>query len=121
MKKIFLPVLLCTLAGITASAQSEGLTGSPYSMYGLGSLQQAGTGISNALGRGGIALHGDTGINNLNPASYASIYGKSFLFDVGFQSEYNHFENRLSDENKWSFNFSNIAMAFHGSDRSVLG
>lgn len=113
----------CFLAGycLSVNAQSEGLTGSPYSMYGLGITNQMSLGKSNALGRSGIALPGNTAINNLNPASYAFIFDKSFLFDVGFQSEYNHFSNKQNDENKWSFNFSNLAFGFSLSERSGIG
>ncbi|WP_268223464.1 OmpP1/FadL family transporter [Sinomicrobium oceani] len=120
MKKIIFFACLFICSHVI-SAQSEGLTASPYSMYGLGILNQANVGKYNALGHGGIAMPGNTGINNMNPASYASIYEKSFLFDVGFQSEYNHFANKINDESKWSFNFSNLALAFSLSKRSGIG
>ncbi|MBC9795017.1 OmpP1/FadL family transporter [Sinomicrobium weinanense] len=121
MKKLLFPVCFSLWFGLSANAQSEGLTGSPYSMYGLGTTNQLSLGKSNALGRSGIALPGNTEINNQNPASYASVFDKSFLFDVGFQSEYNHYSNKISDESKWSFNFSNLAFAFSLSKRSGIG
>ena len=121
MKKIIFFACVFTCCFLAANAQSEGLTGSPYSMYGLGIINQANVGKYNALGHGGIAMPGNSGINNLNPASYASIFDKSFFFDVGFRAEYNHYSNKINDEDKWSFNFSNLAFAFSLSKKSGIG
>ena len=50
-------------------AQSEALTSSPYSLYGLGIINQTSIGKSNALGYTGIGRKTATEINNLNPSN----------------------------------------------------
>ncbi|WP_143106385.1 OmpP1/FadL family transporter [Pustulibacterium marinum] len=121
MKKIKLiyivPFLLMTF---TALAQTNNLTGSPYSLYGLGVFNEANLGKTNALGKSGVALGSDYMINNLNPASLASIHNKSFMFDIGFNTEFDSYENRYSDDSKVRFNFSNFAIAFPVSRKAAM-
>ncbi|SFC15474.1 Long-chain fatty acid transport protein [Flagellimonas taeanensis] len=104
-----------------ARSQSEGLTSSPYSLYGLGTINQTSIGQSNGLGYSGIAHRMDTGINNLNPANYALVPQNSFFYDIGVVGEYNNYSNRGDDESKTTFNFSNIAFAFRIANRLGAG
>lgn len=73
MKKIKLSYLTSIVTLIisihSGYSQSEALTSSPYSLYGLGVINQTSIGKSNALGYTGIGLKTDSEINNLNPAS----------------------------------------------------
>lgn len=116
MKKIKLPYftsIVLLLTSITASySQSEALTSSPYSLYGLGVINQTSIGKSNALGYTGIGIKTDSEINNLNPANYALIPQNSFFYDVGITGEINNYSNKSYSENKKNVNFSNIAFAF---------
>lgn len=105
---LWLPALI---AQITFS-QSEGLTSSPYSLYGLGTINQTSIGISNGLGHSGIGLKQETGINNLNPANFALAPKNSFFYDIGIKGELNHYDNRGDGESKTTLNFSNLAFAF---------
>jgi len=66
-------------------AQTENtLTNSPYTLYGLGLTNDLSTGITNALGKSGIAMQSNKAINNLNPASLGGIFSNSFF---SFQPE----------------------------------
>ncbi|MEM7483838.1 MAG: hypothetical protein AAF348_01390 [Bacteroidota bacterium] len=98
-------------------AQSEGLTSSPYSLYGLGIINQTSIGRSNAMGYTGIGLKTETEINNLNPANYSLIPQNSFFYDVGVRGAYDSFSNKGSNEAKTTLNFSNLAFAFRIADR----
>lgn len=109
------------LVHMGARSQSEGLTSSPYSLYGLGTINQTSIGQSNGLGYSGIAHRMDTGINNLNPANYALVPQNSFFYDIGVVGEYNNYSNRGDDESKTTFNFSNIAFAFRIANRLGAG
>ncbi len=112
---------LLFLVQMVARSQSEGLTSSPYSLYGLGTINQTSIGQSNALGYSGIAHRTDMGINNLNPANYALVPQNSFFYDVGVVGEYNSYSNRGDDESKTTFNFSNLAFAFRIANRLGAG
>ncbi|KGO94170.1 hypothetical protein [Flavobacterium subsaxonicum] len=116
--------LLCLLLTATvAFGQSEtnNLTSSPYSLFGLGSLNSSNAGKTNALGRSGIALSGETAINNLNPAAYAGILKNSFMTDIGLKAEQNYFTNNADESTKKTYNFSNISVALAISERSGIG
>lgn len=107
--------------GSHLKAQSEGLTSSPYSLYGLGAINQTSIGAANSMGYSGIGLRTDSGINNLNPATYALIPQNSFFYDVGVVGEFNSFENQSNSESKATLNFSNIAFAFRIAERLGAG
>ena len=77
-----------------ARSQSEGLTSSPYSLYGLGTINQTSIGRSNGMGHTGIGLKTETEINNLNPSNFALIPQNSFFYDVGMVGEFNTYSNR---------------------------
>lgn len=93
-------------------SQSEALTSSPYSLYGLGVINQTSIGKSNGLGYTGIGLKTETEINNLNPANYALIPQNSFFYDIGITGEINNYSNKSYSEDKSNVNFSNLAFAF---------
>lgn len=102
-------------------AQSESLTSSPYSLYGLGTINQTSIGRSNSMGYSGIGLKTDTEINNLNPANFALIPKNSFFYDIGITGESNTYSNSVDDQSKTTFNFSNIAMAFRIIENLGMG
>ncbi|SNZ01477.1 OmpP1/FadL family transporter [Flagellimonas pacifica] len=117
----FLISLIIIFSCNHAMAQSEGLTSSPYSLYGLGAINQTSIGSSNSMGYSGIGLRTDTGINNLNPATNAMIPQNSFFYDIGVVGEFNSYGNNVNDESKTTFNFSNLAFAFRIDDRLGAG
>lgn len=109
------------LFSIEIIAQTNSLSSSPYSLYGLGQINETGTGKINGLGKSGIAMPSSTFINNSNPASLATIPLKSFFYDFGFKAETNNImENGRKNSNITS-NFSNIAIAFPVSKKSGVG
>ncbi|MAU16586.1 MAG: hypothetical protein CMH46_13730 [Muricauda sp.] len=102
-------------------AQSESLTSSPYSLYGLGVINQTSIGKSNGMGYTGIGLRTDTEINNLNPSNFALIPQNSFFYDIGVVGELNSYSNSSDNESKTTLNFSNLAFAFRIADRLGAG
>ncbi|VXB14625.1 conserved hypothetical protein [Flavobacterium sp. 9AF] len=101
-------------------AQSNNLTSSPYSLFGLGNNNDANTGVTNSLGRAGIALSSDKEINNLNPASLASIHLNTFFLDVGGKGEWNNYGDKTNQGKAYSLVFSNLSMAFPLNSKSGL-
>ncbi len=120
MNRLSLFTCICCLP-LWTMAQTNNLTGSPYSLFGLGVSTNANIGKNSALGRGGYALSGEEFINPLNPASYASIPVKSFLFDVGFLTEISTLSNGNREEQRIAGSFSNIALATSIDAKSSLG
>lgn len=102
-------------------SQLNNLTGSPYSLFGIGVATNANIGKNSALGRGGYAISNDHLINSLNPSSLGSIGEKGFLFDFGFLAELSTVANKNTEERRLAGNFSNLAIASSISPKSAFG
>jgi len=112
----------CLLSiGLIVQSQTNGLSSSPYSLYGLGLSNQVSTGKTNSLGKTGIAMPSDNSINNLNPASFAGIGLNSFFFDLGIKAERVTLYEDGNNEPRFNANFSNIAFAFPITKYSGFG
>jgi len=120
MNRILLAALVVMVHSL-AMSQSEGLTSSPYSLYGLGVINQTSIGKTNSMGYSGIGLKSETDINNLNPSNYSLVPKNSFFYDIGVVGEFNSYSNRGGDESKTTLNFSNLAFAFRIADRLGAG
>ena len=113
---IFSAFLLLTIS--TAFSQSNSLSSSPYSLYGMGVFNNTNTGKTNSLGYTGIAGSSSEYINNLNPASMSTIPLKTFFFDLGLKSEYGLQIEGGTQESKIIANFSNVAIGFPVTKKS---
>ena len=69
-RKILYSLLLAATQILPATAQTNG-TNSPYSRFGLGTLDDQSQGFNKAMSGLGIGLHAGNRVNMLNPASYA--------------------------------------------------
>ncbi|MFV0564557.1 MAG: hypothetical protein ACK5NB_01855 [Flavobacteriaceae bacterium] len=101
-------------------AQTNSLSSSPYSLYGLGLDNEISTGKTNSLGGLGLAMPSDSFINNSNPASMAHIPLNSFFFDFGFKAQSNNLSEGNDNNSNLISNFSNISIAFPISKKSGL-
>tara|TARA_R110002050_G_scaffold300364_1_gene469428 strand:- start:38082 stop:39332 length:1251 start_codon:yes stop_codon:yes gene_type:complete len=106
---------------VKVTAQSNALSSSPYSLYGLGLNNETTTGKINGLGGLGIAFPSSSFINNSNPASLGSIQPNSFFYDFGFKAQTNTLSEGGSSSNNIIANFSNIAIAFPITKKSGFG
>ncbi|MEM1258715.1 MAG: hypothetical protein AAGH81_09305 [Bacteroidota bacterium] len=116
-----LGILFFGLVANYALGQTNNLTGSPYSLFGLGVSSNSNIGINNSIGNGGYAISGNSLINNLNPASYGNLGERNFLFDFGFLTEVSEIDNGASVENRIAGNFSNVALASSLGPKSAFG
>ncbi|WP_228239050.1 hypothetical protein [Allomuricauda sp. M10] len=121
MMNRILPLAYAFLFHAMVMAQSEGLTSSPYSLYGLGVINQTSIGKTNSMGYSGIGLKSTTDINNLNPSNYSLTPKNSFFYDIGVVGEFNSYSNKGDNESKTTLNFSNLAFAFRIADRLGAG
>ena len=116
---IFYTICLFSINQIVA--QSNNLTNSPYSLYGLGVSNGLNTGKTNTLGGTGIAMPSIDFINNSNPASYGSIPSNSFFYEIGVKAEMNQLNDNSESESRINGNFSNLSLAFPISKNSGAG
>lgn len=77
--------MLATFVFISGVLQSQTITDSPYSRYGIGEVNTMAFVPQYAMGGTGIALRSPFMINVLNPASYSSM--KLTTFDVGMSTK----------------------------------
>ena len=102
-------------------SQTNNLTSSPYSLYGLGISNSLNTGKINTLGGSGIAMPSSGFINNLNPSSFGAIPSNSFLYEIGLKAEMNQLIDHNESELRINGNFSNLSMSFPVSKNSGIG
>ena len=122
MNKYYLFSLFAVISSLQITAQhTNNLSGSPYSLYGLGVANNTNTGKTNSLGNTGIALPSNTFINNLNPASFAGIPSNRFLFDFGLKAQKETLTESGNKEPRFNTNFSSLAIAFPVSKKSGIG
>lgn len=114
----YLPVVFFLALYNAAFSQANSLTSSPYSLFGLGVQNDTNIGITNSLGKSGIALTSENELNGINPASLASIKLNNFFFDVGLKANYNSFGDKSSSSSMPSFGFSNFSFGFPLSEKS---
>ncbi len=114
-------LLMALLQSHNTIGQTNNLTGSPYSLFGLGVGTNSNIGKNSALGRGGYGLEGTGFINNYNPASYAAIYEKSFMYDIGFLAELSTVANQQNEERRLAGNLSSLAIASSINKKSGFG
>ncbi len=68
---------------VTTNVLAQTRNNSPYSMYGIGIINDYSSPISFSMGGVGIAFQNQASLNPLNPASIASLKEQSFVFDAG--------------------------------------
>ncbi len=112
--KAIIAVAMLLPLGATAQGMMSSInTYSPYSMYGLGELATPGNVATRSMGGVGVAMLSTHAINMLNPAGYANMNRKSFIFNFGIDAgHYRNSQNKYStgsvSEVKTAYNSANI-------------
>lgn len=85
--------VLCVLAVsmFSMGVWAQGSTNSPYSQYGLGSINDAATGFNRGMNGLGLAFREGGQVNYMNPASYSGVDSLTFLFDAGLSGQVTNF------------------------------
>lgn len=100
--------------GAFASAQSTDALGTftPYSVFGVGDINRAGTAFNKAMGGTGIGIRDNRLINILNPAAYSERDTLSFMMDFGMDQK-NLFISGQSTKSAYNvFNMHHMVMSF---------
>jgi len=97
---------------LTAQDKSSSGTSSPYSRYGIGTLNGYSVGRSAAMGGIGIGTSNGFQVNYGNPASYTAIDTMTFLMEFGGNSKHTIYEagNKKNGSNDINFNY--LAFSF---------
>lgn len=107
IKKIFtVAITLIAISSIQVYAQT------PYSIYGLGTLDDNTLGVNSGMGGIGYAIDNNKQINPKNPASYASMDSLTFLFDIGMNVDVNWMKEGTLKETKTTANFDYAVLQF---------
>ncbi len=118
-------VLLCVCFAFVAKGQKTDALGTytPYSLYGIGQLSDAGTAYNMAMGGVGIGMRDNRVINYLNPAAVSARDTLSFMLDFGIvqKNMYNYDGKNRSAYNV--FNMQNFVFTapIYKSSAFVLG
>lgn len=115
-------ILLMVIAATGAMAQSTATTSSPYSRFGLGTIDQpllpqttAMGGIATAINR----IGGFNNINMLNPASYASI--NLTVIDIGlYSNQVTLNQTGSASQHNSNFRLSHVAFGIPLSSKSAF-
>jgi len=91
---------------------------SPYSYFGIGTLNNVDNTRNVSLGNTGIALEAPDYINSKNPASLTSIgLQKNVIFDIGGSLKSNSISSNQGTDNRVSGNFTNLGLAMKVSNK----
>ena len=103
-------IIIFLLSIFIASGQNN--TNSPYSVFGIGELDNAAGGRNMGMGGSGIAMKSDVFLNLSNPASLTAIPAQSLETDAGITIKFSDLQNSLNSVNVLNGNLSWAALAF---------
>jgi len=113
MNKIILLFVSCLfLFGINNLSISQSITYSPYSMFGIGELEQGDPGRFSGLGNVGIGIKSNQSLSRMNPASYTGLDSLSFTFDATFSGRLSDYTNGNEWQENWMGNLKKLAFGF---------
>lgn len=106
---------------MTAVAQTNSLTGSPYSIFGVGVPSTSYSGAAAGIAGTGKAYSTLGLLNFNNPANVLNIPTDQFFLDLGGSFELNRLQNRTDSENRFNSNFSNFSMGVNAGEKWAFG
>ncbi len=92
-----------------ANAQLDPQDNSPYSRYGIGDITDPSFASTINMGGLGATYHSNTGVNVLNPASYAYLTNTSF--EAGLYGEYSRLIDSENINKSWNGNIGYISLS----------
>lgn len=98
---------------VLQAARSQDLFHSPYSVYGLGILNDRSSSLNRGIGGTGIGVQDERNLNHVNPASYASIlFPVSHIYEAGSYLESNRYRTNDLSESKLYGGLTNLSYWF---------
>ncbi len=113
MYKLFkisgLVLTLLLLHMYNANSQSSS---SPYSLFGLGSLETSSLGPGKGMGGTSIAFRSATYLNISNPASFSGLDSLVSIFEIGLFGKYTSYASFTKNQSSIDANFRYVVMGF---------
>lgn len=109
---------------VSVGCLAQNIFSSPYSIYGLGIINNRLSTLNRGMGGTGIAVRDGYNLSYANPASYGSISSPiSSVFEIGFYVEANNFQTNELSESSSNGSLSNINYWFKLSPKwsSIVG
>jgi hypothetical protein len=104
-------VFICFLCiGLQVKGQSTSY--SPYSIFGIGDIENADYGRNLGMGGVGIGLKSFSSLNRVNPASYDGIDSLSFTLEASMSGRFSKFDNGVTTQNNTLAGFKKLALGF---------
>ncbi len=110
-------LLVIFIVFIGTSLYAQGISASPYSVYGIGVLRDRTSGLNRSIGGTGIGIRDPLHLNNLNPASYTSIQTITQIFEVGLFVESDYYETSKESGRSSTGNLTSINSWFRFSKK----
>lgn len=112
-KLISFSILCCLFSGVYSYSQDNGtlVSGSPYSVYGIGNLVNQGSAYNKSMGGVGIANRNKRFVNYINPAAISSRDSLAFLMDISIVAEDKIFTQNGVNSLYNLLNINNIAFS----------
>ncbi|MBN2164965.1 MAG: hypothetical protein JW717_01675 [Marinilabiliaceae bacterium] len=98
-------LIVLTIITINTTSQT---TNSPYSMYGLGIINQSSDTRSFSMGKTGIALPVKNELSSLNPASLTTLDSVIFYINFNLKADYTIYQSKKYETNNFNSNFDNL-------------
>lgn len=123
IRKIFFTTLAFLMLGqVVLIAQTTDALGTytPYSLFGIGDIERAGTALNRSMGGIGVGVRDNRFINYLNPASITERDTLSFMMDFGlYQKNFYNTDGNVSSAYN-TFNMNNIVFTAPIYKKSAL-
>ncbi|HEY9045323.1 MAG TPA: hypothetical protein VIN08_05485 [Ohtaekwangia sp.] len=91
------------------TTQAQNIFNSPYSVYGVGMINNRTSSLNRAMGGVGIGVQDDYNLNPVNPASYGAISTPiTHIYEIGLYVESNRYRSNQSTDSKSTGGINNI-------------
>jgi hypothetical protein len=114
LKKLVLVLIIVISTLQLAHSQ---LTSTPYSIFGLGTLEGNCAGTSSSMGGTGMAFLSGSSLNIVNPASFGGLDSLITLFDIGSFAMYTSFSTKSKSQTLFDANIRYFTMSFKPARR----
>src|SRR5688500_16958332 len=102
-------ILICSFISVQGYVLGQNIFNSPYSIYGLGIMNERLSTLNRGMGGAGIAVRDEFNLNYVNPASYGAIQSPvSSIYEMGFYVENNNYKTNELSESKSNGSLTNI-------------
>ncbi len=117
MRNRQITLVLFSLITFSFTVSGQKMINSPFSRFGIGSLEPAASYRSLGMGGTGTAIRSNNSVYFANPASYSSLDTNSFIFDFGIDYGINLLSDGTTTHHSEDLDFDHLLMGFPISKR----